>query len=131
MTTLQERTTATPAVVEQIESMEKAAPWRPGHEFTVTEREVRLSVDLPGVLAKNLHVACHEGRLHVWGRRNESHHPKALAHASTRRCGDFALDVEIPDWTDLRRAFQAFDAGILTVAFPRRRESMPSAHGTF
>lgn len=123
MTTLQN------TLVDQIEALAPNEAWQPTHELIQTDRAVTLSVDLPGVLPQNLHVATRDGRLFVWGHRNPTHCPKALAHDSTRLFGAFALDFSLPEWIDPRRASQRLEGGILTVVFPKRRQSQPSARG--
>jgi HSP20 family protein len=129
MPTLTRQPQTTSPLVDQIEALKTDEAWQPAHELIRTDRAVTLFVDLPGILAQNLHAATRDGRLFVWGHRNPTHYSKALSHVSTRRFGAFALDVSLPDWVDPRRASQRFEDGILTVVFPKRRESQPSAHG--
>jgi len=126
--TLNERTQVEATLVDQIQALALNPGWEPEYDLTVNHRDVRLIVDMPGVLRENFRVLIQEGRIELFGHRLPAYAGKALEHTSTRRTGRFALDVEIPTWVDPKRAFKTFEGGLLTVVVPRRRESQPNAH---
>jgi HSP20 family molecular chaperone IbpA len=119
MTTPQERT----ALVDQIEAMTPAEAWRPASEVVRTARGVTYHFDLPGVLPKNLHLSCRDGRLLVWGHRNVTGAVKLIELTSNRPTGAFAAEAAIPETLDASRIWNEYHDGVLTVIIPERRAS--------
>ncbi|RYG23128.1 Hsp20/alpha crystallin family protein [bacterium] len=127
MSTLLNRPTAA-ALVEQIDAITHAGAWQPSTEVISTARGVTYYFDLPGVLPANLHLACRDGQLLVWGFRPAlPDTAKTVAHSNTRRTGAFAASAVIPETLDPSRIWKEFKDGVLTVNLPTRRASLKRA----
>lgn len=120
MSTVQDRT----ALVDQIEAITAAEPWRPTTEIVRTARGITYCFDLPGVLQKNLHLACRDGFLLLWGHRNSTAAPQRLEYISNRQTGAFATEVPVPATVEPGRISSEYKDGVLTVCIPTRRASL-------
>lgn len=96
----------------------------PAYEIVQTRRGQTIVIDLPGVLASNLHVAHQNGRVLVWGHRSRFGHSAVTDLFCNRWQGAFALELLVPDWVDPKRISRKYENGVLWIELPKQRESM-------
>src|SRR5438045_2678555 len=89
-------------LVDQIDAVPPLAPWEPAHEVVQSARGATYFFDLPGILGRNMYIACRNGRLLVWGHRNPIT-TKHLEQSSNRPIGAFAADIAIEETLDPAR----------------------------
>jgi len=104
-------------------SLARSAP-KPSYEIVQNRRAQTIVIDLPGVLADNLHVSCQAGRILVWGHRSRFGHAGVTDLFCNRWQGAFALELPVPNWVDPKRISRKYENGVLWIELPKRRESI-------
>jgi HSP20 family protein len=88
----------------------------PAGEVQESEREYRLSFDLPGIRPEDLRVEFKDGLLSVAGDRKPS---EGNARISGRKYGSFARSFSIPEEINEERIEASYDLGVLRVTLPK------------
>lgn len=88
--------------------------------FVETDTMIRLSLELPGVLLKDIEVGVQRGVLLVRGLRKTTHsHDGATFSKHHKFCRRFALDTHV---VDLRCMKANLTKGVLTIQAPKKNE---------
>lgn len=91
------------------------APW-PAIDMNEDEKAVRLSVDLPGVDAKDIEVNVSGSQLTIRGSREEEKKSKnGGVWRHERHEGSFLRSVTLPSYVDPAKIEAKYDKGVLTV----------------
>ena len=78
-----------------------------------------VSVDVPGILKKDINLEVKEGRLCLWGERVTE---KKDGDYAERHWGRFERSIPIPADADDSKVEAHFENGVLSVAFPKTKE---------
>lgn len=82
----------------------------PMSDITITDKEVKVAVEMPGVSKENIKINAYDGTMEV-----TSTDPKRKYHEV----------VEIPPETDIETAKSNYNNGILEITFKKKAEAKP------
>ncbi len=96
----------------------------PAMDITESDREFRLSIDLPGVSKDNIDIQVHGRKLSVTATRPVDYGNDARLMRMERFSGHWQRTIELPDAAgdDLRATF---DNGVLDIVVSKRPEAVP------
>jgi len=93
-----------------------------------TNGSVSVTVELPGIEAKDVRVEVSDGLLTVKGDKQEVREEKrGDYHLSERRFGSFQRSVALPAEVDMDRSSAKFAKGVLTITMPKKTKSARAA----
>jgi len=96
----------------------------PEVEVTETDKEVKVTAELPGIEEKELDVTIDGSGLSIRGeKRHEREEEKKGYHFSERSYGAFHRHVPLPDGLLRDRAEAKFKKGVLKVSIPKSPEA--------
>jgi HSP20 family protein len=96
----------------------------PDVDVAETEKEVRVTAELPGLDQKEVEVTLTQGALTIKGEKREEHEEdKGDLHRSECRYGMFERMVQLPSDVDADKAKASFKKGILKVTLPKTAEA--------
>jgi HSP20 family protein len=99
----------------------------PNIDVKETEKEVRVTAELPGLDEKEVEVTFTEGALTLKGEKREEHtEDKGDSHRSECRYGMFERTIQLPTGLDVDRAKASFKKGVLRVTLPKTPEAQSS-----
>jgi HSP20 family protein len=97
--------------------------WMPQADVSETAKEVRVTVELPGMEEKDLEVSFLDGALTIKGEKNEEHEEeKGDVYRSERRYGRFERTIPLPAEVDVDNVKASFKKGVLKITLPKTRE---------
>ena len=89
-----------------------------------TDKEVRVTAELPGMEEKDIDVALTEGVLTIKGEKREEHdEEKGDFFRSERRYGMFERSLALPNGIDANGAKASFKKGVLRITLPKTAEA--------
>ena len=89
-----------------------------------TDKEVRVTAELPGIEEKDIDVTLTEGVLTIKGEKREEHdEEKGDFFRSERRYGMFERSLALPNGIDANGAKASFKKGVLKVTLPKTAEA--------
>lgn len=96
----------------------------PAADFVESAKTYELTVELPGIDAKDLDLTLANGILTLKGEKQESKEEKEKEYyLSERRYGSFQRSLQLPDGVDAEKIGASFENGVLKVVLPK----MPNA----
>jgi HSP20 family protein len=113
-------------LVERAFGRERTSPWMPAMDVYETEDKLVVTVELPGIDAKDVEVSVEDSTLTVSGKREfttevkEEHY-----HRIERRYGSFSRAVTLPQTVDTSKVNADVDKGILTIEVPKAEKAKP------
>ncbi|MDD5678440.1 MAG: Hsp20/alpha crystallin family protein [Kiritimatiellae bacterium] len=85
------------------------------------DKEVKVTVELPGLAEKDVDVSVSRGRLTLEGeKKTEKEDRGKNFHYLERSSGSFYRDIPLPENADPDKAQAVFKHGVLTVTLPKR-----------
>ena len=104
----------------------EAQAFLPSADLVETENELRISVELPGLRAEDVHVEAVDGVLRIYGEKSHSaDEEKTNWHRAERSYGRFERRIRVPAKFDADAASAAMEHGVLTVTLPVIPEVKP------
>ncbi len=104
---------------------------RGAHEFFPkldvfeTDRDVKVTVEIPGMDEKDIEVSINNGVLSISGEKSSEHEEKkGQYHRMERSYGSFRRDVLLPSEVDETKVDATFSKGVLEVSLPKLTEEM-------
>ncbi|HWJ70779.1 MAG TPA: Hsp20/alpha crystallin family protein [Sphingobium sp.] len=92
----------------------------PSIDITQTDRETRITAELPGVKEEDVDVSVDHDVLTIRAeKRMEHEHGKGLRHVSERAYGTFQRSLRLPQPVPAEQIRAHFDHGVLTLLLPR------------
>ncbi len=92
-----------------------------------TEKEVRITAELPGMDEKEVEVTLTQGVLTIKGEKREEHEEnKRDFHHSELRYGMFQRAIQLPADIDADKAKASFKKGVLRITLPKTAEAQSS-----
>jgi HSP20 family protein len=103
------------------------APWgqewtgfAPSVDVVETDKEVKVTAELPGMEAEDVDVTVSHGTLTLKGEKKEEHEEEGEGYyRSERSYGSFQRSIPLPTTVETEQAEAAFEKGVLTVTFPK------------
>ncbi len=89
-----------------------------------SEREYRITAELPGMDAKDIDISISDDMLILKGEKREEREEKAgNYHRSERRFGSFQRSFQLPRGVDRDGIEASFERGLLTLTLPKMAEA--------
>ncbi len=105
-----------------------AAAWMPSVDVAETDKEVKVTAELPGLDEKDVNVEISEDVLTLSGeKKSEKEDRGKNYHRSERSYGSFYRAVSLPAEVDRDRAEAVFKKGVLTVTLPKTAAAQSKA----
>src|SRR4051812_20423621 len=99
----------------------------PAMEIGETDKEVKISAELPGLDEKDVEVTCSGNLLTVKGEKKaEKEEEDGDFWHRERSYGYFERSVQLPEGVDAEKAAANFKKGVLTVTVPKKPEAQSS-----
>lgn len=96
----------------------------PEIDVAETDKEVRVTAELPGMEQKDIDVTLTESVLTIKGEKREEHdEEKGDFFRSERRYGMFERSVALPNGLDAEKAKASFKKGVLKITLPKTAEA--------
>jgi len=96
----------------------------PDVDVKETEKEVRVTAELPGLDEKEVEVTLTEGALTIKGeKREEQNEDKGDFHRSECRYGMFERTLQLPRGIDADKVKASFKKGVLKITLPKTAEA--------
>jgi HSP20 family protein len=100
---------------------EIAAGFWPQVDVTETDKEVKVSAEIPGVEAKDIDVSIEDSMLTIKGEKKYEREEKEKGqYRMERSYGSFARSIELPAEVDESKAKAEFKKGVLRLTLPKR-----------
>lgn len=105
---------------------QRASAFLPAADVTVSESDLVLTLDVPGVSADDLSIELLDGHLVVRGarRRPEVAEDATWVHVE-RGFGEFERQIKVPDGVDPDRIMASVDNGVLSLIVPKPERLKP------
>jgi HSP20 family protein len=92
-------------------------------DVSETDKEVKVSAELPGMDEKDIHVEMDDDAITIRGERREEKEDQGRNWYSREQSyGAFHRVIALPASVDGAKAVAKFKKGVLTVTVPKRRE---------
>jgi HSP20 family protein len=105
----------------------RLAQFIPQIDVDETEKEVRVTAELPGLDEKEVEVTLTQGVLTIKGEKREEHEEnKRDFHHSELRYGMFERSIQLPADIDADKAKASFKKGVLRITLPKTAEAQSS-----
>lgn len=100
---------------------EMAAGFWPQVDVTETDKEIKVSAEIPGVEPKDLDVTVEDNMLTIKGEKKYEREEKEKGqYRMERSYGSFQRAIELPAEVDESRAKAEFKKGVLRLTLPKR-----------
>jgi len=100
-----------------------AAGFSPRVDVSETDREVRVSAELPGMDEKDIAVEMNDASIAIRGERREGKEEKGKNwYTREQTYGSFHRTIPLPARVDGKKAKARFNKGVLTITAPKREE---------
>jgi HSP20 family protein len=99
--------------------------WTPRADIYETEDHVVVQLDIPGLNIEAMDVQCEKGMLSIKGERPFSRDEKRQYFRVENVYGPFERYFEIPRTLDVEKVEAKYNAGVLTLTFPKTEEAKP------
>lgn len=104
-----------------------ASTFSPDIDVTDSDREIKVSAELPGMDGKDIEVNLNSDSLTIKGEKREEKADKAKDYYHVERSyGSFSRTVPLPDEIQSDKAGAHFKKGVLTVTIPKSRKAADS-----
>jgi HSP20 family protein len=102
------------------------AAFLPPADVTVSEDDMVLTMDLPGLTADDLEIELVDGSLSVRGERKRPEVAEGTSWAHNERAfGRFERRVKLPDGVDPDKVTASMDNGVLSLIVPKPDKMIP------
>lgn len=100
----------------------------PAVDVAETDKDFRISADLPGFDAKDIEVSLRNGSMMLKGSKHEETEEKSADYyLKERQYGSFERSFAVPDHVDASKIEATFKNGVLTVVMPKTAEAVKPA----
>ena len=98
--------------------------FQPRTDVSETDKEVRITTELPGLHEKDLEVMVDNNRLTIKGeKKTEKEEQEGQYYHSERSYGYFDRTIELPQGIDADKGKAEFKRGVLKVTLPKKPEA--------
>jgi len=107
---------------------EKWGGFSPKMDLEETEKEYRITAELPGMEEKDVEVLLSGNSITIKGEKKEEKEERDKSYYHMERSyGSFQRTVPLPEGIDLNKVDADFKNGVLTVKLPRTVEAKPKS----
>jgi HSP20 family protein len=102
--------------------------WAPATEIREDDKEITMTVELPGVSASDVEVTAENGVLAIKGEKKEQRKEgdeSSRYHVLERTYGSFTRSFQLPKGLDESKIDARFEHGVLTVRVPKAAIPQP------
>jgi HSP20 family protein len=100
---------------------ETFAGFSPQIDLSETDKEIKISAELPGVESKDIDVSVEDGTLTIRGEKKHEHEEKEKGrYRMERSYGSFERSIPLPAEVDESKAKAEFKKGVLRLTLPKR-----------
>ncbi|MFA6920726.1 MAG: Hsp20/alpha crystallin family protein [Gallionella sp.] len=93
----------------------------PAMDVAENEKEFKVTAELPGLDAKNVHITAADGYVTIKGeKKQEEKEERAGYFRQERSYGSFQRVVSLPDTANFDKAEASFKNGVLTLSIPKK-----------
>lgn len=112
----------------EIEPAGISDPWfrtfSPRVDVKETEKEIKVSAELPGLDEKDIEVLMSNDTLTIKGEKKEEKEEKEESyHRMERRFGSFSRVIPLPEGIDTEKVQANFEKGILRISLPKTEKA--------
>ena len=101
-----------------------AGSWVPAMDVQETDKELRFSIEAPGLGPDDVHVDVTDDTLTIAGEKRVDRDEREGAYRVVeRRAGRFERRVTLPSYADSGRVAAEYENGVLTVTIPKREDA--------
>jgi HSP20 family protein len=105
----------------------RARSFSPSIDVSETDREIRVSAELPGMDEKDIDIYINRDSLTIRGEKKEENEDKGKDYYHVERSyGSFTRTIPLPVEIDSDKAEAHFKKGVLTVKVPRSAKAIES-----
>jgi HSP20 family protein len=110
--------------------MQAAVVFAPRIEVSETEKELRVTAELPGIDPKEVEVTLADDVLTIRGEKQVAHEENKERdfHLTERSYGTFARYLRLPFHADPQKIQASFKDGVLTLTVPKPEEAQQKVH---
>lgn len=111
-----------------VTQLNRTAAFLPAADLTVSDGDLVLTMDVPGLTSDDLSIELLDGYLVVRGERKRPDLPEGtgLAHRE-RAFGQFERRIKVPDGVDPDAITASLDNGVLSLIVPKPERMKPKA----
>ncbi len=103
--------------------LENQDNFMPGMDISESDKEIRISTDLPGLDEKDIQLTVENNRLTISGEKKfESEDKDRTYHRVERRYGSFSRTIELPEDVEVDKIDASFKKGVLIITIPKPAE---------
>jgi len=102
-----------------------ARSWTPRADIYETTDHVVVQLDIPGVEIQSVDIQCEKGMLSIKGERPFNGDDKRQYYRVENVYGPFERYFEIPRTLSVEKVEAKYNAGVLTLTFPKTEEAKP------
>lgn len=115
-----------PSVLRPSEEYFGVAGFSPRVDLTESDKEVRVTAELPGMDEKDIAVEMDNEAIVIRGEKKEEKHENGKNwHTRELSYGSFHRVIPLPEGADTTKANAKFKKGILTITVTKREEAVP------
>lgn len=93
----------------------------PATDVAETDKEIRVSVELPGMEAKDVSVTISHDRVTISGKKSEEKKEEKNGYFRQERSyGEFQRVIALPDTIESDKADASINKGVLTISIPKQ-----------
>jgi len=97
----------------------------PKVDVVETDKEVKVSAEIPGMEEKEIQVQINNDILSISGEKSSEHEEKTgQYHRMERSYGSFRRDMKLPAEVDANKVEAVFSKGVLTINLPKPAETV-------
>ena len=102
--------------------------WSPRVDISETEKEFKITAEIPGIKREDVKISIEDGVLTVHGERKEEKEEKGhKLHRVERFYGSFSRSFVLPQNTDEKHVDATFKDGLLTLVIPKKEADKPKS----
>ncbi len=106
---------------------EMQAEFSPRMDISETDKDIRITVDLPGMDEKDINITLENGVISISGEKKvEKEEKERSYHRVERSYGSFRRSFELPGEVDFDKVEATFKKGVLEVVIPKPTQTVSS-----
>lgn len=103
----------------------RLSSFSPHVDVTETDKEIRVSAELPGMDEKNIDVSLNKDTLTIKGEKKEEQEDKGRDYYRMERSyGSFSRSIPVPVEVDHEKVAAKFKKGVLTITLPKTKQAL-------
>ncbi len=108
----------------QTRALQEIAGWLPAIDVAETKGEIVVTVEIPGMDARDLDISLNEGTLTIKGeKKQEKEEKEQNYHLIERRYGTFVRSIPLPMGVESNKVTASYKDGVLKITLPKSEEA--------